>query len=1052
MQHLIANSGIHFLTTEVEFNPADALLLPNGRTLKYAFCDTENFLTGDRFFDILSYQSSTGLYVPVSELLEQNAYEQAPDGSEEFDASGVVKISEDASSALLTNYRDGDEELLSISSLLSFRVKDTDGRTPVPAFEKLLGKWLPMPMFECEEGRASQDGPYGWCRVRIDCLGEGTKKNTQRYRLLWAFDTQLSTDELSRMRPSMYAEFGETEKRFSLCNRVDELMGFLSTGPEFSAFSDYLYSALGLQNETSHKYIAWYIYLVGFLRLLEGAAPEVTLQAAPAEQAVPVDLVLDIGNSRTCGVLFERGDFTRAMMLELRDMSQPWRTYRKSFDMRCVFRKADFGNDIVMEEGHFFDWRSLVRIGDEARNLVYRSLEEDGMSQRTTNYSSPKRYLWDTKPFNGRWEFLTTVDDPFNVRQDGQIYIPELSDLFDNTGNYVGRDAVVDEERDGNSYSRSSLMTFVLIEILQQAMSQINSVEFRTKHGDIDCRRVLRNIILTCPTAMPQVEQVRLRRQAEDAWKALRDCFPTLGEANIIPSSDSQKPREDFDDDKPRVWSYDEATCCQLVYLYAEIAQRYSGEIHRFFDLKGHVRPEEAEDGYEGKSLTIGSIDIGAGTTDLMICSYQCHGEGQSRLSPRPLFWDSFYLAGDDILHSLVQNQVIEGPEHGIAEQGNIGGALTARLLQMTDSEMLALPCLEGNRVYQEKVRDIQSLTDKEQRDRAVKAFASNLLHDFFGHDSAMMSYKDRRCRVDFNTQISVPIAQFYLEQLRLKRPSRLYRYDEIFADNKPARYLLDYFAQHFGFRFEELAWRFDPDTVSGIVKSVMEPLMKQLSVILYAHHCDILVLAGRPSSLDAITELFIKYIPISPDRLIRLNEYRVGSWYPFADGQGYFYDQKSVVAVGGMVGFLAGSAKGNFNGLVIDFGRMAKSMKSTACYIGQYNSKRLQVLTSLLTPENGSATLDVHVFPFFLGCKQLDSPLYQARPLYALYNHSSRSPLRVTFSRNYFEDRELVTIEEATDQEGNALPPGKVELRQQSLVDDGSYWLDKGEFILSVK
>ncbi len=1051
MQHLIANSGIHFLTTEVEFNPSDALVMPNGRTLKYVFCDTENFLTGERFFDILSCQSSTGVYVPVSELIEQNAYAQAPDGSEDVDMAGVVKIADDASTALLTNYQDGDAELISISSLLSFRVKDSDGRTPVPAFEKLLGKWLPMPMFECEEGRPTQAMPYGWCRVRIDCLGEGSKKNTMRYRLLWAFDTQLSTDELSVMRPSLYAEYGETEKRFCLCNRADELMGFLSTGAEFSSFSDYLYASLGLQHETSHKYLAWYIYLVNFLRLLDDAAPEVMLHAAPQEQAVPVDLVLDIGNSRTCGVLFERGDFTRAVMLELRDMSQPWRTYRKSFDMRCVFRKADFGNDIVMEEGHFFDWRSLVRIGDEAKNLVYRSLEEDGMSQRTTNYSSPKRYLWDTKPFEGRWEFLTTIDDPFNVLQDGQIYIPELSDLFDNAGNYVGPDGA-GGERDGNSYSRSSLMTFVFVEILQQAMSQINSIDFRTKHGDIDCRRVLRNIILTCPTAMPQVEQVRLRRLAEDAWKALRDCFPSLGEVNIVPSSESQKPREDFADDKPRVWSYDEATCCQLVYLYAEIAQRYSGEIHRFFDLKGHVRPEEAEEGYEGMSLTVGSIDIGAGTTDLMICSYQCHGEGQSRLVPRPLFWDSFYLAGDDILHSLVQNQVIEGPEHGICEQGNIGGALTARLLQMSDAELKALPCLETRSVYSEKVRDILSFTDKEQRDQAVRAFASNLLHDFFGHDSAMMSFKDRRCRVDFNTQVSVPIAQFFLEQLRLKRPSRLYRYEEIFADNKPANYLLDYFAQHFGFRFEELAWRFDPDTVAGIVKSVMEPLMKQLSVILYAHHCDVLVLAGRPSSLDAITELFIKYIPLSPDRLIRLNEYRVGSWYPFADGQGYFYDQKSVVAVGGMVGFLASGAQGNFNGLVIDFSRMARDMKSTASYIGQYNPKRLQVSTSLLTPETGSATIDVHVFPFFLGCKQLDSPLYQARPLYALYNHSSRSPLRITLARNYFEDRELVTIEEATDHEGNALPPGKVEIRQQSLVDDGSYWLDKGEFILSVK
>lgn len=68
---------------------------------------------------------------------------------------------------------------------------------------------------------------------------------------------------------------------------------------------------------------------------------------------------------------------------------------------------------------------------------------------------------------------------------------------------------------------------------------------------------------------------------------------------------------------------------------------------------------------------------------------------------------------------------------------------------------------------------------------------------------------------------------------------------------------------------------------------------MKQLALVFYTQQCDIIVLAGRPTSLDPINELFIKYVPTSPDRLIRLNGYRVGNWCPTADGQGYFYDQK---------------------------------------------------------------------------------------------------------------------------------------------------------------
>ena len=1065
MEHLIANSGIHFISTEKEFNPAEQLAFPNGKILKYTFCETADFITGEQIFDLLYYHSQEGIYIPITELRQSDMTEKRPNGREELDDAGLMKMKKDESTALFSSYQDGDSDIFGINSLAGYRVKDANGQIH-QAFDLLLGKWLPMPMFGKEIDGVTSGDPFTWCRVRIDCVGEGSKKGCMRYRFLWAFDTTLGDND-PMAQPSNCIYFsddmdetmvhykqpffydGESEaKEFCLCNRADELLDFMSVSDYFSAFADYFSSIMCQHSRTeSRKYIGYFIYLVNFIRNI-GAAPEVTLHHN-TRKTVDVDLVLDIGNSRTCGVLFEEGDFTKACMLEIRDLTDPAITYEKSIDMRLAFRKADFGNAIVLDD-YAFEWKSLVRIGDEAKRLVYRSLEESGMSEKTTNYSSPKRYLWDQKPYDGRWEFLTTIDDPTNVWLAQNVYIAGLSDLFDHDGNYIGPDGS-DDNPDGGNYSRSSLMTFVLIEILQQATTQINGVKFRNKHGNMDCKRVLRNIIITCPTAMPRMEQEKLRHCAEDAISALQHCTPGFGQPRVIPSSASLRVKDDDMDSKHRMWSFDEASCCQLVYLYAEIAQRYSGEIHKFFELKGHVRPEERAEGYEGKSLTIGSIDIGAGTTDVMICSYQYQGDGRSKLTPIPLYWDSFYLAGDEILHNLIQNLVIEGKESDNPNMGNIFSALYNRLKNLDDSELQALPCLEDNHVYQSKVYDIINEKDNpERRTTLLKAFASNLLRDFFGFDSAMMAHRDRRCRVDFNTQISVPIAQLFMEHLRLKRPLRTFTFDDIFGKLKPADYLLDYFKHHFGFSFKELSWRFDPQEVATIVKNTMEPLMKQLSVVLYAHHCDVLILAGRPSSLDAITELFIKYIPTPPDRLIRLNEYRVGTWYPFADGQGYFYDQKSVVAVGGMVGYLA--ANQGFNGMSINFDRMIKTMKSTACYMGNYNSRRQQVPTSFITPTNGTATVDIAVFPAFIGCKQLNSSLYQARPLYAIYNHSSHQSLRVTLSRNYYESREDLIIEEAMDEEGNTLPKREVELVLQSIVDDGKYWLDKGEFELSVK
>lgn len=1065
MEHLIANSGIQFITTEREFNPSDQLAFANGKILKYSFCETADSFTGETIFDMLYYHSQEGVYIPMEELRQSGALAKQPNGREKLDDAGLLMMRHDEPVNLFSTYEDGSPEIYSINSLAGFRVRSLlDGQVH-SAFELLLGKWLPMPMFEREIDGVTSPDPFTWCRVRIDRIGPGSKKDTERFRFLWAFDTTLGTTDpfcsesniivfgddpgdpsnWHYKRPYFNDDEGE-EKEFTLCNRADELIDFMSASNYFSAFSDYIASLLMQTGGASHKYVAYYIYLINFLRVL-GAAPQVTLHNN-RRKSIDVDLVLDIGNSRTCGVLFEEGDFTRAMMLEMRDLTDPSRTYEKSFDMRFAFRKADFGNDIVTDD-NCFQWPSLVRIGDEAKHLVYRSLEEGGMSERTTNYSSPKRYLWDMKPFEGRWEFLTTIDDPTNVKLSDNIYVQGLSDLFDHEGNYVGPEGD-NSNPDGSNYSRSSLMTFVLVEILVQAHTQINGQRFRTKHGSMDCRRQLRNIILTCPTAMPVKEQIRLRQAAEDAISALSHCSPSFGTPQVTPTTKSLRVKGDDDEGKDRMWSFDEASCCQLVYLYAEIAQRYSGEIHKFFELKGHVRPEEAEEGYEGKSLTIGSIDIGAGTTDLMICSYQCKGQGRSLLTPIPLYWDSFYLAGDEILRNIIQNIIIEGKETGLPNQGNIYSALHARLKAMSNEELQKMPCLKDNQVYQGKVYDIVSETGEDRREALIQAFASNLLRDFFGYDSSMMVHRDRRCRVDFNTQISQPIAQLFLELLRLRRPSKMYSYQEIFQSLEPADYLIDYFEHHFGFSLKELSWRFDPEEVSAIVRNTLEPLMRQLSVVLYAHHCDILILAGRPSSLDPITELFIKYLPIAPDRLIRLNDYRVGSWYPFADGQGYFYDQKSVVAVGAMVGHLASSL--GFNGMSIDFSRMIKDMKSTACYIGDYNTRRQQVPVSYLTPGKSSATVQFVVFPSFIGCKQLDSPIYQARPLYAVYNNTTRHALRVTLTRNYYESREDLQVEEVMDDQGNTLPKSAVDLVLQSITDDGSYWLDKGEFELSVK
>lgn len=1038
MNHLIANTGIQFITTEMELNPSAPVQVGN-KTLKYSFSEMPDVLDDTKIvFEFLYFHPHKGIYIPVSELLDTKTNPGAlitlKSGREEIDRIGMVRINPEHPTEFFSQYSDEDEGVYSIDSLESMRVRNPENEMEIlPAYKLLLDHWLPMPMYFKEADGITADYPMGWCRVKISDIGEGSNKKSRHFRLTWAFDTETTDDPLSILRPG----FDEDEKsaEFTLCNRADQLMAFLASDDEFHAFAEYVASLLGLDitSNISRKYKAYYIYLINLIRLL-GGAPEITLHSGKAKE-IPVDMVLDIGNSRTCGIFLENGDFRKGTMLELCNLSNPHATiHNRTFDMRIVFRRPDFGNDIVLDED-MFRWRSFVRVGEEARQLVYRSMEEEGLSEKTTNYSSPKRYLWDRNAFNGEWENLITDEDPFSIAFDSTISEPILTKLFDEDGSYLGKvsDKATILGAETHHYSRSSLMTFAMIEILQQAIVQVNSIKYREKWGDKNCRRYLRDIIITCPTAMPVSEQKILRKALHDAFDALSVCFPSLHQAEIYPGL------------KDKGWQYDEATSCQLTYLYAEIAERYAGKIDTFIENKGHVRKDLLEDhGYDRKSLTIGTIDIGAGTTDVMICAYEYEGKRQARITPVPLFWDSFYLAGDDILRNIVQNIVIEGAEKNDPVMGNIRSVLRTRISRMTDEELADIPGVKNYDVYATKARHIAECMDPEEKEEKKMSFASVLLKDFFGSDSSNNGYKMRRCRTDFNTQISVPIAQLMMEQLRLKQPSRIFTFDEIFPDVRPAKHLLDFFSDHFGFRFEELSWRYDPEEVAAIVKTTMEPLMKQLAMVFYAKQCDVVVLAGRPTSLDAITEIFVKYVPVTPDKLVRLNEYHVGSWFPTADGDGYFYDQKSIVAVGAMVGFLA--SRNRIEGLVLDLSQLDKQMVSTANYIGFYCSERPQVENAAFEPGMSMATLDVHVFPAFLGCRQLAAGSYEARPLIAIYNNSGKTPLKLMLIRDY-DNPENIRLEEAIDSQGNTVGSSKIEIRQQTLVDDGKYWLDKGEF-----
>ena len=87
---------------------------------------------------------------------------------------------------------------------------------------------------------------------------------------------------------------------------------------------------------------------------------------------------------------------------------------------------------------------------------------------------------------------------------------------------------------------------------------------------------------------------------------------------------------------------------------------------------------------------------------------------------------------------------------------------------------------------------------------------------------------------------------------------------------------------------------------------------VKSLCEIVHLYDCDVLLLTGRPSRLPGVRNLFQTLLPLPPDRILTMHDYRTGAWYPF-NRRGRIDDPKSTAAVGAMLCLLGQGRLPNF-------------------------------------------------------------------------------------------------------------------------------------------
>ena len=943
---------------------------------------------------------------------------------------------------------------------------------PVAALEPFLNKWVPVPVLRVRNDRGAggeekfDPGPSSWARMRTVELASPDPVTGHTHRVQLALDTALMAGDQSFQYLAPDRTDAEKSRDFRFVSDPARMDWFLRRLEPDNAgemldlqkwVSDWLEELFMsykraerpgrriTRDGLAHKFEHWARYLA-YLRLVDHAVtvPKIrfanTVSSRESVTPVGVDLVLDVGNSRTCGILIERFpgetrlDLARSFPLEVRDLSRPEFHYSGLFESRVEFSEHRMGDERFASRSgrrNGFVWPSFVRIGPEALRLV---AGEEG-TETASGLSSPKRYLWDDTPVQQDWRFHHH-SDPNNLPKSLRAAMRHLNEAGDVLEQVTADESAGLRPRGKTRktpairprFARASLFGFMLAEIIAHALIQVNAPASRARRPQSELPRRLDRIILTLPTATTAQEQAIIRSKAKGALALVWSMMGLKDGESAV----SRMPE--------LIVEWDEASCTQLVYLYSELTQKFDGRIDRFLALKGTLRAMEPG-GTPEPSLRLACIDIGGGTTDLMVTTFW--GEAGRVLHPRQDFREGFRVAGDELLQRVIAAIILPGLQASIEDAG--GRFAGEKLRELFTGDIGGL--------------DQQSVQKRRQ-------FAVRVLMPL-----AVAILKACETAGEFEP-LSLPVSDvLVLEQGEDDAPE---------ADQTVPATLIAYIEEAAqglgadGFTLGEVALRFSREDVDAIAREVFQKALSNLAEVIDHLGVDVVLLTGRPSRLPAVRSVIEEMMVVSPHRLISMHDYKTGRWYPFRDPVTQrIGDPKSTVAVGGMLIALSASRIPNFKVMTSAF-----RMQSTARYIGEMDSSGQIMgdrvlfgdvdLDARKTAADMLATITMYT-PVHLGSRQLPLERWTTTPLYRLdfatQSAQARAPLKVTFERADFDDdpdretsdtvlrreamREAFAVTEVEDSEGTSMKPNEVALRLHTLGFEDEYWIDTGLFRL---
>ena len=463
--------------------------------------------------------------------------------------------------------------------------------------------------------------------------------------------------------------------------------------------------------------------------------------------------------------------------------------------------------------------------------------------------SSPKLYTFSEIPVGSDQDtFWSQVRNPADLSDwnADEPFDSRLKGLFRHFMDPSGLD--MNEELDPDkrfqrfvdqpaSYPRRDSVCWFALALIEAAYRQINSSNYIDTIGDESSGlpRRLRHVMVTFPTAW--TEELRTKYFAQ--WQRAIDLFTA---AHFPPDQWGSSPKEEGLRPELVRDAISESICSQFPILFSDI-RSLQNELGQWLDLFG-----------TGDQLVVMNLDIGGGTTDVTVIEYTRETGERETLKPRLLFRDGSHIAGDLLVKSLVEKVLL--PAWWEASDPRVKAAFPNAAASL--SALLAKPYSMERKLNKPGKR----------LERLTRLLFGPLMCRLLGYMSNSDSkYAQRTIHLN-------------LDDERLIDRKLLHDFNDLAAG-----------ALKLTSRDGDLGGRkvfaetgdisIKVADVEQCIEEVFGRFLKYLARFAGHFNCHLAVVTGKPSELPMIRRMIERYFPILPQRILHAKNFPVGDWYP---------------------------------------------------------------------------------------------------------------------------------------------------------------------------